>query len=90
MMNDYVQREKIVDPSRQVSKGFSFVSQKDYEDLLTVPYIDKHGKFIPNQPRLQAEARAQLPLLYILKKRPKEEPAPDQSLNSVPWYPEVQ
>ena len=66
------------------------MSQNDYENLPTVPYIDKHGKFIPNHPELPAEVRAQLPALYILKKQPKEEPAADQSLNSEPRYPEVQ
>ena len=66
------------------------MSQKDYEDLPTVPYIDKQGKFIPNHPELPPEARAQLPVLYILKKRPKAEPQQDQSANSIPWYPQVQ
>ena len=33
---------------------------------------------------------AKLPVLYILKKQPEEGPEPDQSLNSIPWYPEVQ
>ena len=66
--NDYVHREKIVEALPEVSKGFSFMSQKDYEELPTVPYIDKHGKFIRNHPELPPEARAQLPVLYILKK----------------------
>ena len=48
--NDYVHREKIVETLPEVSKGFSFMSQKDYEELPTVPYIDKHGKFITNHP----------------------------------------
>ena len=69
--NDYVHREKIVEALPEESKGFSFMSQKDYEDLPTVPYIDKHGKFIPKHPELPPETRAQLPVLYILKKRPK-------------------
>ena len=88
--NDYVHREKIVEALPEVSKGFSFMSQKDYEELPTVPYIDKHGKFIPNHPELPPEARAQLPVLYILKKPPKEDPTSDQSLSSIPWYPQVQ
>ena len=65
-------------------------SQKDYEDLPTVPYIYKQEKFIPGHLHLPAKARAQLPVLYILKKRPKEEPTQEQSLSSMPWYPEVQ
>ena len=66
------------------------MSQEDYEELPTVPYIDKHGKFIPNHPELPPEARAQLPVLYILKKRPKEDSTSDQSLRSIPWYPQIQ
>ena len=88
--NDYVHREKIVEALPEVSKGFSFMSQKDYEELPTVPYIDKHGKFIPNHPELPPEARAQLPVLYILKKPPKEDLTSDPSLSSIPWYPQVQ
>ena len=88
--NDYVHRENIVETLPEVSKGFSFMSQDDYENLPTVPYIDKHGKFIPNHPEVPAEARAQLPMLYILKRQPKEKPATDQSFSSIPWYPEVQ
>ena len=88
--NDYVHREKIVEALPEVSKGFSFMSQKDYEELPTVPYIDKHGKFIPNHPELPPEARAQLPVLYILKKPPKEDLTSDQSSSSIPWYPQVQ
>ena len=88
--NDYVHREKIVEALPEVSKGFSFMSQKDYEELPTVPYIDKHGKFIPDHPELPPEARAQLPVLYILKKPPKEDLTSDPSLSSIPWYPQVQ
>ena len=66
------------------------MSQDDYENRLTVPYTDKHGKFIPNHPVLPAEARAQLPVLYISKKQPQEEASTDQFLNSIPWYQEVQ
>ena len=73
----------------EVSKRFSFMSQKDYEDLPTVPYIDRHAKFIPNHPELPVETRAQLPVLYI-KRRQKEELVQDQSLSSVPWNPQVQ
>ena len=86
---DYVHREKIVGALPEVSKGFSFMSQKDYEDLPTMPYIDKHGKFIPNNPGLPPEARAQLPVLYILK-RLKDDSTSEHSLSSIPWYPQVQ
>ena len=75
-------REKIVETLPEMSKGFSFMSQKDYEDLPTVPYIDKHGKFIPNHPKLP-------PVLYILK-RPKEDSTSEHSLSSIPWYPQLQ
>ena len=88
--NDYMHREEISKTSPEVSKGFRFMSQKDYEERPTVPYIDKHGKFIPNHPELPPEARAQLPVLYILKKRPKEISTSEHSLSSIPWYPQVQ
>ena len=88
--NGYVHREKIVETLTEVSNGFNLMSKKDFENLSTVPYIDKHGKFIPNYPEFPAEARVQLPVLYILKKRPKEEPVLDQSLNYIPRYLEVQ
>ena len=87
--NDYVHREKSVEALPEVSKGFSFMSQKDYEDLPTVPYIDKHKKFIPNHPELPPEARAQLPVLYIWK-RQKKDSTSEHSLSSIPWYPQVQ
>ena len=38
----------------------------------------------------QPGARVQLPVLYILKKPPKEDLTSDQSLTSIPWYPQVQ
>ena len=66
------------------------MSQKDYEDLPTVPYIDKHRKFIPNHPGFLPEARAHIPVLYILKKRPKEDSTSEQSLSSIKWHPHVQ
>ena len=88
--NDYLHWEKIVEKLPEVRKGFSFMSQKDYEKLPTVPYIDKHRKFIPNHPELPPEARAQLPVLYILRKRPKNESTSGSNSNFVPWYPQVQ
>ena len=38
--NGYVHREKIIEKLPGVSKGFSFMSQKDYEELPIVPNID--------------------------------------------------
>ena len=61
--NNYVHREKIVESLPEVSEGFSFMSQKDYENLPTVPYFDKQGSFISNHPEFPAEAKAQLPVL---------------------------
>ena len=87
--NDYVHREKILEKLPEVSEGFNFMTKEDYEALPTVPYFDKHGRPIPNHPELPPEARAQLPLLYILGKRPKtslQEPL----VNGAPWYPQVQ
>ena len=45
------------------------MSHKDYEDLPTVPFFDKHGGLIPGHPELPAEARAQIPVLYIQKRK---------------------
>ena len=87
--NDYLHGETIVATSSEVSKGFRFMSRNDYENVPTVPYIAKHGTFVTNHPELPPEARAQLTVLYLFKNRPREEPAQDQSLNSIPWYPEV-
>ena len=44
------------------------MSQQDYENLPTVPYMDKHGRAIPIHPELLAEVRAQLPVLYPCRK----------------------
>ena len=63
------------------------MSQDDYENLPTVPYIEKQARLIPSYPELPAQARARFPLLYILKKLPKKELAQDPSLNFIPWYP---
>ena len=45
--NDYVHREKILEKLPEVSEGFNFITQEDYEALPTVPYFDKHGRLIP-------------------------------------------
>ena len=66
--NDYVHREKIIQTLSEVSNGFSFMTQKDYEELPAVPYFDKHGSLLPDHSDLSAEARARLPALYILRK----------------------
>ena len=72
-----------------MSEGFNFISKKDYDDLPTVPYFDKHGRVIPDHPDLPPKARARLPLLYILKKKWKsktlEEPSGDTA-----WCPQIQ
>ena len=79
--NDYINREQILEKLPEVSEGFNFMSQKDYDELPTVPYIDKRGHLIPNHPERPPQARAQLPLLHILQKRRKskqsEEPIGD-------------
>ena len=66
------------------------MSQQDYEDLPTVPYIDKHGRAIPNDPELPANMRAQLTVLYLLQKQTKQEPIGIQTNDHIPWYPQVQ
>ena len=73
--NDYIHCERIIEKLPEVSKGFNFMSKEDYEDLPTVPYFNKHGHLIPDHPELPPEARAQLPLLYLLRKEQKQKPA---------------
>ena len=87
--NDYVHREKILEKLPEVSEGFNFMTKEDYEAPPTVPYFDKHGRPIPNHPELPPEARAQLPLLYILGKRPKTS-LQEPPVNDAPWYPQIQ
>ena len=50
--NDYINREQILEKLPEVSEGFNSMSQKDYEELPTIPYIDKRGHLIPNHPEL--------------------------------------
>ena len=87
--NDYIHCEQILEKLPEVSEGFNFISKKDYDDLPTVPYFDKHGRVIPDHPDLPPKARARLPLLYILKKKWKsktlEEPPGDTA-----WCPQIQ
>ena len=68
-------RKIVVEILPEVRKRF--MSQKDYEDLRTVPYIDNLRKFITKDPEFLAEARKQLPVKIIKKKRPKEESTKD-------------
>ena len=72
--NDYIHCEQILGKLPETSEGFNFMSQKDYDDLPTVPYFDKHVRIIPDRPDHPPEARARLPLLYILKKTKKQNP----------------
>ena len=65
------------------------MSQKDYNELPTVPYFDKRGHLIPDNPKFPPEARAQLPLLYILQKKRKSK-QPEEPTGDTPWYPEIQ
>ena len=65
---DYVHRGKIIQTLSEVSSGFSFMTQEDYEELPAVPYFDEHGPLLPDHSDLSAEARARLPALYILRK----------------------
>ena len=87
--NDYIHREQILEKLPEVSEGFNFVSQKDYNDLPTVPYFNKRGHPIPDHPDLPPEVRVQLPLLYILKKRRKDN-TQEEPPGEIPWYPQIQ
>ena len=87
--NDYINREQSLEKLPEVSEGFNFMSQKDYDELPTVPYIDKRGHLIPDHPKLPPEARARLPLLYILQKKRKNN-QPKEPTGDIPWYPEIQ
>ena len=53
--NHYIHRERILEKLPEVSEGFNFMSQKDYNDLPTVSYFDKHGRIIPDHPDLPPE-----------------------------------
>ena len=87
--NDYVHREQSLEKLPDVSEGFNFMSQEDYDNLLTVSDFDKHGRFIPDHPELPPEARARLPLLYILQKEPKSK-LPEEPSGNAAWYPQIQ
>ena len=65
------------------------MSQKDYDDLPTMLYFDKHGRLVPDHPDFRPEARAQLPLLYILRKKRKNK-IPKEPPGETPWYPQIQ
>ena len=87
--NDYIHCEQILENLPEVNEGFNFMSQKDYDDLSTIPYFDKHSRLIPNYPDLPPEARARLPLLYILRKKRKNK-IPEEPPGNTPWYPQIQ
>ena len=38
--NDYLHRERIIEKLSELSERFNFMFQKDYEELLLVPYFD--------------------------------------------------
>ena len=84
--NDYINCEQILEKLPEGSEGFNFMSQKDYDELPTIPYIDKRGHLFPNHPELPPEARARLPLLYIRQKKQKNK-SPEESTGDTPWYP---
>ena len=77
--NDYIHREQILEKLPEVSEGFNFMLQKDYDELLTIPFFVNHGHLLPDHPELPPEARARLLLLYFLRKKqqsfiPEEHP----------------
>ena len=80
--NDYILRERILETLPEVSEGFNFMSQNDYDNLPTITYFDKH--LIPNHPEIPPEARAHLPLLYILRKKRKSK-IPEEPPGDTPW-----
>ena len=87
--NDYIHCEQILEKLSKVSEGFNFMSQKDYDDLPTIPYFDIHGRLIPDHPDLPPDARARLLLLYILRKKQKSN-IPEEPPGDTPWYPQIQ
>ena len=90
MSKDFVHREKIIETLPEFSKGFSFMIQKDYEELPTEPYLDKHRRLKPDHSEVPAEALDKLPVLYTLRKELKQTPVENQSDGTIPWYPQVQ
>ena len=87
--NDYIHGEQILEKLPEVSEGFYFMSQRDYNDLPTVPYFNKHGHPIPDHPDLPPDVRVQIPLPYILKKRRKDN-TQEEPPGEIPWYPQIQ
>ena len=87
--NDYIHREQILEKLPEVSEGFNFMSQKDYNDLPTVPYFKKAWPSYPRSSRPSSEVRMQKPLLYILKKRRKDN-TQEEPPGEIPWYPQIQ
>ena len=65
------------------------MSQKEYDDLPTVPFFDKHGRLNPDHLELPPKALARLPLLYILRKETKNKISKEPS-GETPWYPHIQ
>ena len=79
--NDYVRREEILEKLPRTREGFGFLSQKEFDELPTLPYIDKNGHLIPNHPDAPPEIKAAQPLLLIRARREAEEPlAPDDGV----------
>ena len=65
------------------------MSQKDYDDLPTIPYFDIHGRLIPDHPDPPPDARDRLLLLYILRKKQKSN-IPEEPPGDTLWYPQIQ
>ena len=80
---------KNIETLPEVSKGFSFMTQKDNEELPTVLDFNKPGRIKPNHPDLAIAARVQFPVLYILRKKSNQTPTDNQSNDTIPWNPNV-
>ena len=55
--NDYIRREEILEKLPRTREGFGFLSQKEFDELPTLPYIDKNGHVIPNHPGVPPKSR---------------------------------
>ena len=72
--NDNIHREQILEKLPEVSEGFNFMSEKDYDDFPTIPYFDKHGRLIPDHPDLPPEASSSstTPIVFLTKETEKQ------------------
>ena len=86
--NHYVHLERILKKLPKVKKDSISCPKRTMKNS-PWRHTYKYGRLIPGHPELPPEARAQLPLLYILRKESKHRPV-DEQAGDIPWYPQIQ